>query len=173
MQQLLVQAAAAVAWYVALVAITRLAGKRLAGQTATFDLIILISLGVVMQNVLLQEGAAPAFVFVVVVFALHRLVTMACTRSPRLRALIRGRPRPLIRDGVIDKDALRKEDLTIADLKAGLRRVGLDRFEDVEIATLEETGHITGLAKPSPTTEPSSSSSSSATAPSSTSSSAS
>ena len=70
---LLIQAAKAAAYYIALVVLIRLAGKRLAGQTTTFDLIVLITLGVVMQSAALAEGAANAAVFVVTVFALHLL----------------------------------------------------------------------------------------------------
>ncbi len=44
-EQLLVQAIKALVYYAALIVIMRLAGKRLAGQTTTFDLIVLITLG--------------------------------------------------------------------------------------------------------------------------------
>jgi hypothetical protein len=40
----------AVAYYAALLGMMRLAGKRLAGQTTTFDLLVLISLAVVLQE---------------------------------------------------------------------------------------------------------------------------
>jgi len=150
-ETLCLQALGAVAWYAALVVLTRIGGKRLAGQTTTFDLLILISLGVVLQGVVLQKGAAAAFVFVAVVFTLHRLLAMGSVRWPRLRHLLRGKPRPLIRDGVVDKEALLREDMTIADLKAGLRKAGYDRFDDVETATLEETGQITAACRRAPT----------------------
>lgn len=147
LQSLCLQALGAIAWYAALVVLTRIGGKRLAGQTTTFDLLILISLGVVLQGVVLQDGAAAAFVFVTVVFTLHRVLAMGSVRWPRLRHLLRGQPRPLIRDGVIDKEALLREDMTIADLKAGLRKAGYDRVDDVETATLEETGQITACRR--------------------------
>jgi uncharacterized membrane protein YcaP (DUF421 family) len=41
---ILQQIVSGLAFYAALVALTRLAGKRLAGQTTTFDLIVLISI---------------------------------------------------------------------------------------------------------------------------------
>ena len=50
---------------------TRLAGKRLAGQTTTFDLVVLIQLAVVLQTTALAEGTANAVVFVVTVLAAH------------------------------------------------------------------------------------------------------
>ena len=61
--ELLIQAAKATAYYAGLVVLMRLAGKRLAGQTTTFDLIVLITLGVVLQTTALQEGVLNALVF--------------------------------------------------------------------------------------------------------------
>jgi len=53
---LLRQASYALAYYVGLVVIMRLAGKRLAGQTTTFDLVVLIQMAVVLQSTLLRPG---------------------------------------------------------------------------------------------------------------------
>jgi hypothetical protein len=52
----LVQAALALAYYASLVTLMRLAGKRLAGQVTTFDLVVLITLGVVLQSTALRPG---------------------------------------------------------------------------------------------------------------------
>lgn len=148
-QALLIQAAKAAAYYLALVLIVRVAGKRMAGQTTTFDLLVLITLGVVLQGAALAEGAANAAVFVLTVFALHRLNAVLCARSRRIRHLLRGKPRPLVRDGhVIDK-ALALEGMTHAELLAGLRKLGYARVEDVRLAVLEETGHISALGRDS------------------------
>ena len=65
LEELLVQAAKAAAYYAALIVLMRIAGKRLAGQTTTFDLIVLITLGVVLQSTALQKGMANGIVFVV------------------------------------------------------------------------------------------------------------
>jgi uncharacterized membrane protein YcaP (DUF421 family) len=54
LQGILVQVGLALAYYATLVSIMRLAGKRLAGQTTTFDLVILITISVVLQT----HGAA-------------------------------------------------------------------------------------------------------------------
>ena len=100
------QALYAILYYVLLVLVLRLAGKRLAGQTTTFDLVVLIQLAVVLQMTLLRQGVANAVVFVVTVLALHRLVARACARSPRLRKMLRGEPRSLVTQGVVLEDVL-------------------------------------------------------------------
>jgi uncharacterized membrane protein YcaP (DUF421 family) len=144
---LLLQAATAAAYYAGLVVIVRAAGKRMAGQTTTFDLLVLITLGVVLQTAALRDGAANAAVFVATVFALHRLSAVLCGRSRHFRHLVRGKPRPLIRDGRIIERALELEGVTHGELLAGLRKLGYQRADDVKLAVLEETGHISAVAR--------------------------
>jgi uncharacterized membrane protein YcaP (DUF421 family) len=141
------QAAKAAAYYVGLLVLVRLAGKRLAGQTTTFDLLILIALGVVLQTTALQSGAANALVFVATVFALHRGLAVLCARSKIVRAVVRGKPRPLVRDGRVIEAALAAEGVTQSELLAGLRKLGFARPEDVKLAVLEETGHISAIGR--------------------------
>jgi uncharacterized membrane protein YcaP (DUF421 family) len=135
----------ALCWYAALVVMMRLAGKRLAGQTTTFDLLVLITLGVVLQHTVLREGTTNALVFVITVFTAHRLLAALSAKSPRVRRLLRGAPRPLIRDGRIAWDALADESLSYDELMAGLRKSGIRDPREVRLATLEETGHISAL----------------------------
>ncbi len=135
----------ALAYYFTLVTLMRLAGKRLAGQTTTFDLLILISLGVVLQNVTLKQGSGNALIFIVTVFATHRGLSAACARSALLRRIVRGKPRALVRDGKILPQALAAEGLTEEDLLAGLRKLGFDAPEKVKLASIEETGHIAAV----------------------------
>jgi len=66
-QAIALQVAKAIGYYVILVVMMRLAGKRLAGQTTTFDLIVLITLGATVQNAMVGHGPLDTTVFVVVV----------------------------------------------------------------------------------------------------------
>ena len=142
-----IQAAKAAGYYIALIVLVRMAGKRLAGQTTTFDLLVLITLGVVMQESALADGAGNAATFVVTVFGLHLLNAWLCTRSTQIRHLLRGKPRMLVRDGHVLEQALAVEGITQAELLAGLRKLGHERVEDVRLAVLEETGHISAVAR--------------------------
>src|SRR3954468_15492466 len=145
MQDVLGQAALAIAYYLGLIVIMRLAGKRLAGQTTTFDLVVLISLSVVLQQTVLHSGPRNAAVFMFTVFALHRGLAAWSARSTRVRRLLRGAPRPLVRHGRVAFDALSDEGLSYDDLLAGLRKLGHAGPEQIELATLEETGHISAI----------------------------
>ena len=146
MQDVLHQVAFASAYYIGLILIMRLAGKRLAGQTTTFDLVVLISLAVILQQMLLNPGRRNAAIFLLTVFTLHRGLSVWSARSKRVRRLLRGAPRPLVRDGRVAFDALADEGLSYEDLLAGLRKLGHAGPEHIQLATLEETGHISAIA---------------------------
>ena len=138
----------ALAYYVGLIVIMRLAGKRLAGQTTTFDLVVLIGLGVALQQNALRPGTGNALLFIATVFVAHRALAAACARWSWLRRLVRGAPRALVRHGRVERAALAEEGLSYDDLLAGLRKLGFDSPDNVALATLEETGHISAVAEP-------------------------
>lgn len=144
-QDILVQVGLALAYYTMLVAIMRLAGKRLAGQTTTFDLVILITISVVLQTTALREGDLNALIFITTVFGAHQLLAMACARSTRIRRIVRSCPRPLIQNARVDSEALASEGLSYEELLAGLRKLGYSSPEEIKSATLEETGHISAV----------------------------
>jgi uncharacterized membrane protein YcaP (DUF421 family) len=145
--ELALQALKALAYYIALVVIMRLAGKRLAGQTTTFDLVVLITLGVVLQSTALTPGFQNAIVFVATVFIAHRSLARACAHSTWLRHLVRGKPRCLVRDGKVLPRALELEGVSEEELLAGLRKLGYDSPALVKTAMLEETGHISAVPR--------------------------
>jgi uncharacterized membrane protein YcaP (DUF421 family) len=144
-QLLVMQAGKAIAYYAILIIIMRLAGKRLAGQTTTFDLLILITLGVTVQSALVGKTTPEIAVFVITVFTVHRLLARVCKRWTFIRHLVRGRPRALVRDGHVIDEALDAEGVSHDELLAGLRRLGFEQPTEVRLAVLEETGHISAV----------------------------
>jgi uncharacterized membrane protein YcaP (DUF421 family) len=145
--ELVQQALRAVAYYFGVLLLARIAGKRLAGQMTTFDLIVLITLATATQRVAVDDGTSSAMVFVVVVLLTHRGVALLGARYPALRHLLRGKPRALVVDGVLIPAALRDEAVSQEELLAGLRKLGFERIEDVRLAVLEETGHISAVGR--------------------------
>ena len=142
---LLLQAGKGLAYYVILLVMMRLAGKRLAGQTTTFDLLVLITLGATLQGALVSKGLAHTAVFVITVFTAHLLLAQVCRHSTAIRHLVRGRPRCLVRDGQVITAALDAEGMSHDELLAGLRRLGFEQPSEVHLAVLEETGHISAV----------------------------
>lgn len=140
------QSGLAVVYYFGIVLLTRLTGKRLAGQMATVDLIVLIGMAVVLQSALLQEGPVNAATFVVTVFVCHKGLAKLCFKSSAVRALVRGKPRVLVRAGRVVEASLRAEEMTLEELQAGLRKLGYESLDRVALATLEENGEISAVS---------------------------
>ena len=144
------QALLGVAYYFAVIVLVRIAGKRLAGQMTTFDLVVLIGLVVAAQTSVLTPGLANAAVFILTVLATHRGVAWLCGRSRWMRRLLRGRPRALVRNGVVLEQALADEGVSHDELLAGLRKLGFESPAQVKLAMLEETGHVSAIAADEP-----------------------
>ncbi|MGZ8375236.1 MAG: DUF421 domain-containing protein [Nitrospira sp.] len=157
-QDILLQVGLALAYYATLVTIMRMAGKRLAGQTTTFDLVILITISVVLQTMTLRQGTLNALIFIATVFSAHQLLAAVCARSPVIRRIVRSCPRPLIRNASVDYEALASEGLSYEELLAGLRKLGYSSPKEIRSATLEETGQISAIPlereEPAHPTEP-------------------
>ena len=140
------QSLAALLYYFTVIVLVRIAGKRLAGQMTTFDLVVLIGLVVAAQQSILQPGPGHAAAFVATVLATHIATTWSCRRFRSVRHLLRGRPRALVRNGAIIERALVEEGVSVDELMAGLRKLGFDSPAKVKLAVLEETGHVSAIA---------------------------
>ena len=134
-----------VSFYMSVVIMMRLAGKRLAGQTTTFDLIILITLSVTLQALFVEENKLSRVVFVVTVFMSHIALSRLSSKYKSVRRLVRGTPTTLVKNGKVMHDALKEEAISYDELVAGLRKLGMKSPEEVKIACLEETGHISAV----------------------------
>ncbi|HXH31965.1 MAG TPA: YetF domain-containing protein [Bacteriovoracaceae bacterium] len=145
MPQHLDQVLKAILFYLLVILLFRFAGKRLAGQTTTFDLVILISSAVAIQRATQIEGTLNTILFLATILSLHHLQTWLCRKYPWVRKMIRGQATELIHEGKINLRALELEGLTIEELRAGLRKAGIGDAEEVKSAHLEETGQISAV----------------------------
>lgn len=129
----------------------RVAGRRTFSNLSPLDIIVAIIVGSNISRVM--TGRAPfvptlAATFLLVV--LHRLVAMATIRANILSKFVKGSPRVVIRDGVIDRPAMRRHDLSEDDLLEGVRMEQVENVEDVALATIERGGKISVVPKRKP-----------------------
>lgn len=125
----------------------RLADKRVLGKNTAFDVVVGVVLGSVLSRAV--NGAAPLFptmVGVVVLLLLHWLLAFASSRSHALSVLLKGNARPLIRDGQVNWEEMRRNHISTGDLMEMLRFRGrLTDPKQVEIACLERNGEISAI----------------------------
>ena len=123
----------------------RLMGKRQIGELEPSELVLTMMISdlaaVPMQDfgIPLLSGLVP----ILTLLALSLLLSQLSLRNLRLRALICGTPAVLIRQGVLQQGAMRRNRYTVDELLEELREQGFTRVEDVKYAVLENSGQLT------------------------------
>ena len=130
--------------FVFLWGITRIVGRATLGELSTFELLLYVTMGdLVQQGVTQQDYSITSAFLAVGVFALLTVsLSYVAWRFPSVRPLIRGRPVVVIQDGHLVTAELGRQRLNFDDLVAAAREQGIRRISDIEIAVLETNGRI-------------------------------
>ena len=89
----------------------------------------------------LLAGVIP----ILILLSLSMLLSQMSLYSLRFRALICGTPSVLIRGGVLQQEAMRRNRFTLDELLEELREQGYARIGDVKYAVLENSGQLSIL----------------------------
>lgn len=126
----------------------RIAGRRTFSQIAPLDIVVALIIGSNLSRAM--TGKAPFFgglAATLTVVVLHRLLAMASLRWAGMGRWVKGSPAVLVRDGVLDRVALRRHGVSEADLAEGLRMEQVAHPSQVRLATLENGGKISVIRK--------------------------
>jgi len=128
--------------YIVLVALLRIFGKRELAQLNPFDLVVLLSLSNTVQNAIIgnDNSVSGGIIGACSLLAINWLLTRLLYRSPKLDQALEGTKTELIRHGVIDHEALKKETMTQQELLSVIHKQGLNDFSEVEVCALEPNG---------------------------------
>ena len=120
----------------------RVGGKREVAQLSAFDMILLITVGdLVSQGILQEDYSVTAAVIAVSTFAMAGIALNTLGfHYPRFRPWLAGRARVVVRDGEPLLDTLGGERMTIADVHEAARQQGIRRLSDIELCVLETDG---------------------------------
>jgi uncharacterized membrane protein YcaP (DUF421 family) len=124
--------------------ITRVTGRATIGELSTFQMILYVTMGdLVQQAVTQQDYSVTSAVLAVGTFALLTIaLSWANSRFTRVRPVTHGIPMVIVQDGEPLMDRLRSENLSLDDLMSAARENGLDHFSDIRVAVLEANGRI-------------------------------
>jgi uncharacterized membrane protein YcaP (DUF421 family) len=134
----------AVVVYGFLLVALRVAGRRELAQMTSFDLVLLLVISNAVQNSInagdnsLGGGLVSAVVLVVLNWGLG----YATWRWRKVERIVQGRPLRVVTDGKIHLGALRRELLTVAELRSALRKQGVMRITDCRAVVLEPDGTL-------------------------------
>lgn len=124
--------------------VTRAVGRSTLGELSTFQLLLYVTMGdLVQQSVTQQDYSVTSGVLAVGVFALLTVgLSWLQWRFPRVGPLVNGVPLVVVRDGEPVEQTMRRERLSASDLMVAARLQGIRRLQEVELAVLEADGRI-------------------------------
>ncbi len=128
--------------FVILGVVIRITGKRQIAQLSAFDLILIVTMGdLIGQTVLQEDYSLTAGLLAICTFAaLSMLMGMAMYWLPKTRPALRGQATVFLRDGKLDHEVMKYELIHREDLDEAARQAGIRNLEDVSLAIMETDG---------------------------------
>jgi len=135
--------------YLLFFAALRISGKRELGQFTLFDLALVLLAANALQPAITgpDQSVTGGIIILATIFLLNRLVAEARVRIPFVGNLLEFKATTVGRDGAWMLPELRREGLDLDDAEAALRQHGIERVEQMKLATLEEDGSISIVEK--------------------------
>ncbi|MFC3798732.1 DUF421 domain-containing protein [Cohnella sp. GCM10012308] len=127
----------------------RLLGKKQISQLTFFEYILGITLGELAGFIStdIETHYSHGLIALAVWFAVPFTLEYLSMKSLRLRHLLEGRGRVVIKEGKVMEDNLKKEHLTTDELMEQLRGKSAFNLADVEFAVMETSGELSVLLK--------------------------
>jgi uncharacterized membrane protein YcaP (DUF421 family) len=131
--------------------LTRVVGRRELNTLEPFDLILLVTIGDLVQQGVTQNDFSVTGLMLAVgtIGVLTVIFSYLSWRFQRLRPILEGEPVILIQDGNVIEKNLRRNRLTQEEIAAEARSQQLDSFDQIRWAVLETSGKISFIEKSS------------------------
>ncbi|HLH32957.1 MAG TPA: YetF domain-containing protein [Terriglobia bacterium] len=141
--------------YLFLIISLRLAGKRELAQLNPFDLVVLMTLSNTVQNAIIgnDNSLLGGLIGAATLLIVNYVVVRFLYSHETIDRFVEGDPDILIENGVLHKDRLKKELITITELEEAAHKQGFDSLEEIDRAVLEPGGTLTFIAKKPPKEE--------------------
>ncbi|MDU2940990.1 DUF421 domain-containing protein [Superficieibacter sp. 1612_C1] len=142
----------AVAIYLVLLVVFKIAGRRTLLQMTSFDLILLLIISEATQQALLGNdfsvtGAALTIITLVVVDMIFGMIKKYISGA---ESMIDGSPVILVENGELLHEKMKLADISCDDIMASARNnQGVYKISDIKFAILERNGHISIITKES------------------------
>ncbi|MCW4465776.1 DUF421 domain-containing protein [Glutamicibacter sp. MNS18] len=130
--------------FIVLWLVTRAAGRSTLGELSSFELILFVVIGdLVQQGITLEDRSLTGNLLAVfTMLLLAVLLAYANMRWPKIGKLMQGRPIVLVRDGTVDRRALHNERIGLDELSMLARQAGIENYDEIRLAILEANGRV-------------------------------
>jgi uncharacterized membrane protein YcaP (DUF421 family) len=128
--------------YIALLIMLRVSGKRTIAKMNVFDFVFTVALGSVLANVIISptSSVTDGIAAFAVLILLQFIFSLLQRWSKRLEQIINGRPTLLVHRGRVLEDQLKRQRVTVEEVRAAVRVAGVPRLEEVDAVVLETDG---------------------------------
>ncbi len=138
----------AIILYVVTLITLRALGKNQLGQFQPYEFALALMIADLMVTPMadmstpLLHGMLP----VAALFVVHCVLTFACVKSDKLRAIISGKPSLVVTKGVIDRKELQRLSMSLSELLEGMRESGVLDPAQVGTAIVEADGKVSAFS---------------------------
>lgn len=128
--------------YIALIVMLRVAGQRTLAKWYAFDLIVTVALGSTFANGVLAKDISvfQSLLGFLILIGLQFAIAWTVVRWSPMRIIVNPRPTLVLHNGSFLDDAMRRQRVAEADVRAAVRRQGIPCIEDVGAVILEADG---------------------------------
>ena len=130
--------------YLLLIILMKFMGKREIGQLTLFDLIILLTIvdimvvGIENYTTNVWYSVLPMIILALI----QKIVAVISLKIVKFRKLVDGNEVLIINKGVVNVEAMKKNNYNMDDLYAQLREKGYTSIQEVSYAILENSGKL-------------------------------
>jgi uncharacterized membrane protein YcaP (DUF421 family) len=141
----------AIIGYFVLLLVVRVLRRRAGSQMTMFEFVLIFLIGgvIILSTVDRDRSVTNCTCAVITVGMLHRLLSWAKSKNPRIGAFLDGVPLVVIKNGEWQSEVIEKMYIRKEDLRAAARSQGVPSLEKVKYAILERNGGISIIPKDS------------------------
>ena len=132
-----------------LVAVLRASGKRTLAKLSAFDFVVTVALGSTLATIALSSEVAivEGAVALATLVALQFAVAWGSSRSAALRGALKSGPTVVVRDGVLQREEMRRQRLGPDEVRQAVRASGVGGMEMIGFVVLETDGTLSVITK--------------------------
>ncbi|KEF40235.1 putative membrane protein [Schinkia azotoformans MEV2011] len=122
--------------------LVRIAGKKTVAEMSGIEIITLLAIASTISHAISEKGLIKTIVVLCTFVAFLILIQFLTIKFTIMKKIFIGKETPVIQNGKIISNNLKKLRLTVDQLEARLRENGITSISDVKDASFEVTGQL-------------------------------
>lgn len=138
-------------FFISLIIILRISGKRTLSKMNAFDFVITIALGSLFATIILDSSISlmSGLTAIISLVFYQFIITFLSVRFKNFKNITKSKPSLLYYNGQFFDDSLKKERIALDELKQAVRNSGFASIEDITAIVLETDGTLSVIEKAS------------------------